>query len=113
VDLNKDGTLEAVVGFGGGYVSAYNLTTGGIFYPNFPYNPGFSDEFRSLAVADINQDGGAEIIVPNSSRFNKTKINERSANGRGNVTNEKSREEDDRREREIANNNLFLFQLAW
>jgi len=92
VDLNKDGTLEAVVGFGGGYVSAYNLTTGGIFYPNFPYNPGFSDEFRSLAVADINQDGGAEIIVPTSSRF--TKINKRSANGRGgNVRNEKRRGE--------------------
>lgn len=63
-DLNKDKLLEVVVASSGGWVAVYNLTDGGIFYPNYPTQPGgVQDEWRALTVADINQDGALEIML--------------------------------------------------
>jgi len=68
VDGNDD--LEIVTAHSGGYVSVYNHE--GYFEPGWPQNPA-SNEFRSLAVADLDGDGNMEIVV-GLARLNRVNV---------------------------------------
>ncbi|MBE0584917.1 MAG: VCBS repeat-containing protein, partial [Desulfofustis sp.] len=59
-DVNGDGAEEIVTAHGGGYVSVYDLD--GYFLPGWPKRP-TTNELRGLLVADLDQDGTAEIVV--------------------------------------------------
>jgi uncharacterized repeat protein (TIGR01451 family) len=59
-DVDGDGGLEIVSAHSGGVVSVYNST--GYFEPGWPKRP-VTEEFRSLAVADIDQNGDMEIAI--------------------------------------------------
>ncbi len=59
-DINDDEDLEVVIAAGGGNVSVFDHQ--GNFEPGWPQNPGLN-EFRSLAVDDLEGDGDMEIVV--------------------------------------------------
>ena len=59
-DLDGDCDLEIVTAHSGGYVSVYNHE--GYFEPGWPRHPA-TNEFRSLAVADLDEDGDMETVV--------------------------------------------------
>ena len=59
-DVNADGQLEIVSAHSGGYVSVYDQA--GNFEPGWPQHPA-TNEFRSLAVGDLDQDSSMEIAV--------------------------------------------------
>jgi hypothetical protein len=59
-DVDNDGKLEMVTAHSGGYVSVYD--NNGFFKPGWPKRP-VSNELRGLSVADLENDGTAEIIV--------------------------------------------------
>ena len=59
-DVDADGALEIVTAHSGGYVSVYNNL--GYFEPGWPKRP-VAEEFRSLAVGDIDGNGDMEIAV--------------------------------------------------
>jgi len=59
-DLNGDGDPEIVVASGGGHVSVYDHQ--GNFEPGWPQHPA-GNEFRSLAVGDLDNNGKMEIVV--------------------------------------------------
>ena len=60
VDKHADNALEIVTAHGGGYVSVYNAQ--GYFEPGWPQRPA-TNEFRSLSVADLDEDGKMEIVA--------------------------------------------------
>jgi hypothetical protein len=60
-DLEGDGALEIVIANGSGRVVALGGT--GAPRPGFPVQPLASDELRSLAVADLDDDGDHEILA--------------------------------------------------
>ena len=57
-DVDDDGEIEIVTAHSQGYVSVYNNE--GYFEPGWPQNP-VTNEFRSLAVSDLDGDGNMEI----------------------------------------------------
>ncbi|MHC1575242.1 MAG: FG-GAP repeat domain-containing protein [Candidatus Methanogasteraceae archaeon] len=57
-DVDNDGAIEIVTAHGRGYVSVYNNE--GYFEPGWPQHP-VANEFRSLAVSDLDGDGNMEI----------------------------------------------------
>ncbi|MEA1865813.1 MAG: FG-GAP-like repeat-containing protein [Euryarchaeota archaeon] len=57
-DVDNDGAIEIVTAHGRGYVSVYNNE--GYFEPGWPQQPA-GNEFRSLAVSDLDGDGDMEI----------------------------------------------------
>ena len=59
-DVNGDSDLEIVTAHGAGYVSVYNHE--GYFEPGWPQHSA-TNEFRSLAVSDLDGDGNMEIAV--------------------------------------------------
>jgi len=56
--VDNDGAIEIVTAHGRGYVSVYNNE--GYFEPGWPQHP-VANEFRSLAVSDLDGDGNMEI----------------------------------------------------
>jgi hypothetical protein len=70
-DVNGDGDLEIVTAHGGGYVSVYNHN--GYFETGWPKHP-VSNEFRSLAVYDLDGDKDMEIIVGSARGSNYNNI---------------------------------------
>jgi uncharacterized repeat protein (TIGR01451 family) len=69
-DLSRDDDLEIVVASGGGHLSVYDHL--GNFEPGWPQNPA-SNEFRSLAVDDLDGDGDMEIAV-GQARLDKVNV---------------------------------------
>jgi uncharacterized repeat protein (TIGR01451 family) len=69
-DLNGDYDLEIVIASGGGNVSVYNHQ--GELEPGWPKNLA-SNEFRSLAVDDLDGNGDMEIVV-GQARLDKVNI---------------------------------------
>ena len=59
-DLSGDGAPEIVIASNGGYVSVFNHQ--GNSRPGWPQHPA-ANEFRSLAVDDLDGDGDMEIVV--------------------------------------------------
>jgi hypothetical protein len=59
-DVDGDSDIEIVTAHSGGYVSVYNHE--GYFEPGWPQHP-VDKEFRSLAVADLDNNGDIEIAV--------------------------------------------------
>ncbi len=57
-DVDNDGEIEIVTAHSGGCVSVYNRE--GYFEPGWPQHPA-GNEFRSLAVSDLDGDGDMEI----------------------------------------------------
>lgn len=57
-DVDNDGAIEIVTAHSGGYVSVYNNE--GYFEQGWPQHP-VANEFRSLAVFDLDGDGDMEI----------------------------------------------------
>ena len=69
-DLGGDSGLEIVVASGGGNIAVYDHQ--GDFEPGWPQNPA-SNEFRSLAVDDLDGDGDMEIAV-GQARLDKVNV---------------------------------------
>ena len=59
-DVDGDGQLEIVSAHSGGYISVYDRA--GNFESGWPQHPA-TNEFRSLAVGDLDQDGSMEIVA--------------------------------------------------
>ncbi|TAH53759.1 MAG: VCBS repeat-containing protein [Chloroflexota bacterium] len=59
-DVNNDGSLEIVTAHSGGYLSV--MQANGTAFPGFP-KQAQTNELRSLAVDDVEQDGDLEILV--------------------------------------------------
>jgi hypothetical protein len=66
-DVDKDGQLEIISAHSGGYVSVY--TRDGYFKLGWPKHP-MANEFRGLAVADLDGNGDMEILVTAAIRSN-------------------------------------------
>jgi hypothetical protein len=76
-DLTGNGTLEIIVGRGGDQLTVYN-TQGEVVWSVNPFGAG---EVRSLAVADLDDDGSFEILTGRASGGATEQINVFSADG--------------------------------
>ena len=69
-DIDGNSDMEIVVASGGGNISVFNHQ--GDFEPGWPQNPAIN-EFRSLAVNDLDDDGDMEIAV-GQARLDKVNV---------------------------------------
>lgn len=66
-DVNGDGKVDIVVANSGAHNAAVLLNTGnGAFASSVPYSTGANSSPRSVALADVNNDGQLDIVVANT-----------------------------------------------